>query len=85
METTSISISWTLFYLATNPECMARAQEQIDMILGDSDEEDFEISHAQLSELYYLEMCWKEAMRLQPPGSAVGRNLGKDVKLGINQ
>jgi len=81
METTGLSVSWTLYYLALNPECMARVQEEIDMVFSDCDE-DCDVTHAHLAELTYLEMCWKEAMRIKPPGSMIGRNLGEDVELG---
>jgi cytochrome P450 len=41
-----------------------------------------EVRNEDLANLKYVEMCWKEAMRLHPPIPAVGRKLSEDILLG---
>lgn len=41
-----------------------------------------ELTLADISEAKYLEMCWKEAMRVKPPVAMVARKLTRDVTLG---
>ena len=62
-ETTGSALTWTLYLLAQNPECMVKAQAEIDAVLG-SDE--FPTSFAQYQELRYCMRCINESMRLYP-------------------
>jgi cytochrome P450 len=41
-----------------------------------------DLSMEDLGRLKYLDMCWKEAMRLQPPIPFIGRKLTEDIVLG---
>jgi cytochrome P450 family 4 len=41
-----------------------------------------DLSMEDLGRLKYLDMCWKEAMRLQPPIPMFGRKLTEDIVLG---
>jgi cytochrome P450 len=41
-----------------------------------------EVRNEDLFNLKYVEMCWKEAMRLHPPIPAAGRKLSEDILLG---
>lgn len=41
-----------------------------------------ELSMSDLSEAKYLEMCWKEGMRIFGPVPMISRRMTKDVKLG---
>jgi len=78
MDTTALALQSTLFFLALNPECQKKAADEIKSVVGDADE----VTHDHLSQLKYLEMCWKEAMRLHPPVPVVGRKVVEDVTLG---
>jgi len=69
----------TLFYLAIHPECLDKAIEEIDLICPDQTLAELTLND--LSKLKYLEMCWKEAMRLHSPAPMVGRNLREEVIL----
>uniref|UniRef100_A0A0K0EVM0 Cytochrome P450 4V2 (inferred by orthology to a human protein) n=1 Tax=Strongyloides venezuelensis TaxID=75913 RepID=A0A0K0EVM0_STRVS len=63
-DTTSSSLSWTVWCLAHNMKYQKKVIEEIDEIFGDSDRD---ITFEDLSELKYLEMCIKESLRLFPP------------------
>jgi cytochrome P450 family 4 len=41
-----------------------------------------EVTNEDLVNLKYVEMCWKEAMRLHPPIPVIGRKLSEDLLLG---
>ncbi|KAJ5241858.1 uncharacterized protein N7469_000185 [Penicillium citrinum] len=56
-------ISYCLYYLIENPEAHKKACEEIDRIVGDSDE----ISLEQLKQLHYVEACLRESFRLAAP------------------
>ncbi|OXA58692.1 cytochrome P450 4c21 [Folsomia candida] len=77
-ETTASSIYETLFFLALNSDHQKKAQEEVDTIIGS---EMRELTLADISEAKYLEMCWKEAMRVKPPVAMVARKLTRDVTL----
>jgi len=62
-DTTSNSISWALYFLATHPEKIAKVKEETSKVLRDAIcAQDVE----QLSELKYTEAVVMEAMRLRP-------------------
>jgi len=71
----------TLFFLAVNPDCLKKAQEEVDTCFETEDNKDsFRPSH--LSKLKYLRMCIKEAMRLHPPVPVIGRAATENIMLG---
>jgi cytochrome P450 len=73
----------TLFYLALYPEHQRLAQTEVDALMdGIEESEEMSVTLAHLSQAKYLEMCWKEGMRLKPPVSIIGRRLTRDVNLG---
>jgi cytochrome P450 family 4 len=68
-----------LFFLALHPECQKKAIKEVHSILtSDKDE----VTQEDLVNMKYVEMCWKEALRLHPPGPALGRKLAEDIVLG---
>lgn len=76
-ETTALSLSWSWYLLAMNPEKERKFHAELDEVLqgrlpGVED----------LSRLKYTEMIAKEAMRLYPPAYAVGREALEDVEIG---
>jgi cytochrome P450 len=78
-DSIALSVGSTLFFLALNPNCQQRAFEEIESILTEGKKE---WSMEDLGRLKYLEMCWKEALRLHPPAPLLGRKLSEDIVLG---
>lgn len=76
-DTTSHAVSWTLFLLARHPEAMARAQEEVDQVLGG---QPAGLSH--LASMPFIEAAFKEAMRLYPPVVAIPRRATAETTLG---
>ena len=55
-ETTGGALNNTLFFLAENPECQARAHEEIDRVFGTYSDRD--VTFGDLSELkYFIIFC----------------------------
>jgi len=69
-ETTTASVSWTLYYLCKNPEMQQRLFEEIDEQLAGRP-----FSELEINSLVYLHMVVKESLRIQPPVTYVGRKL----------
>ncbi len=69
-ETTSGALSFTLYYLSRNPECLARAQQEADDILGPDPDAMPEFD--QVARFRYIRRCLDEALRIWPtvPGFA---------------
>nr|XP_045005076.1 cytochrome P450 4A11-like [Jaculus jaculus] len=74
-DTTATSISWIFYALATHPDHQQRCREEIQSILGD----EASMTWDHLEKMPYTTMCIKEALRLYPPVSNVGRKLSKPV------
>lgn len=64
-ETTALSVSTTLYYLAKNPRCLEKVREEIDKEIANID--NLEID--QINHLEYTTACLKETVRL---GAGVG-------------
>jgi cytochrome P450 family 4 len=79
-DTAALSVGSTLFFLALNPEYQKRAMEEVDSVFYSGGKT--EVSNEDLVNLKYVEMCWKEAMRLHPPIPGIGRKLSEDILLG---
>lgn len=75
-DTTATALSFTLFYLAMNPECREKAQEEVDRVL----EGKFP-NYESAQGLTYLEMCINEAMRIMPPGFILDRVVENDCEI----
>ncbi len=61
-DTSTALLAWSLYLLGSHPEIMARAQAEVDSVLGE-DVPDF----THLERLVYLERVIKETLRLYPP------------------
>ncbi|RDD37852.1 Cytochrome P450 4F1 [Trichoplax sp. H2] len=77
-DTTSTSISWLLYSLASNPDYQKKCQEEIDNVLGDRTE----IAWEDLSSLPYLTLCIKESQRLHTTVPLLGYTLAEDMTVG---
>lgn len=60
-ETTAAVLTWALFELLKNPECMKEAQAEIDRVVGDRSP-----TLADIKEMKYLRMVVAETLRLYP-------------------
>jgi cytochrome P450 len=76
-ETTAISLSWTLFLLARNPEVDAALAGEIREVLGGRMP-----GAADLPRMKLAEAVVREALRLYPPAYAVGREAVADCTIG---
>ena len=68
-DTTASGISWCLHLLAKNPGHQQRCRDEINSVLGDKEELEWE----DIGKLSYLSMCIKESLRLRNPVGAIGR------------
>ncbi|XP_078182668.1 cytochrome P450 98A1-like isoform X2 [Carex rostrata] len=79
MDTTVISVEWAMAELVRNPHVQAKAQEELDRVVGRNrvmNETDF-------SKLPYLQAVVKESLRLHPPTPLMlPHKATTDVKLG---
>ena len=61
-DTSSIIVEWAMAEMINNPSIMARAQEEMDRVIG----RDRRIEESDIANLPYLQAICKEAMRLHP-------------------
>lgn len=76
-ETTANALSWTWYLLSQNPEVERRLHQEIDAVLGGRAP-----VLSDVPELRYTEMVLAEALRLYPPGWAIGRMAKSAFELG---
>jgi cytochrome P450/NADPH-cytochrome P450 reductase len=76
-ETTSGLLSFTFYYLLSNPAAYARAQQEVDHVLGD-----VAITAAHLGKLPYLSAVLRESLRLSPTVPAIALAAKEDTTLG---
>ncbi|MCT7659256.1 cytochrome P450 [Mycobacterium deserti] len=79
-ETTSGALSFALYYLTRDADCLARAQAEVDAVWGDSD--DIEPSFTDVARLRYLRAVVDEALRLWPTAPAYLREARAETVLG---
>ena len=60
-ETTAAVLTWSLFELVRNPDCMAKAQEEVDRVLGDRTP-----TYQDIKDLKYIRLVVAESLRLYP-------------------
>jgi cytochrome P450 len=76
-ETTAVTLSWTWYLLAQNPEVEEKLWSELRQVLSGRSPGTHD-----LSKLLYTERVVKEAMRLYPPIWAIVRNSSKDCEIG---
>ncbi len=76
-ETTANALTWTFYLLSQHPEIEAKVINEIRTHLGDRTP-----TLADLKNLLYTLMVFKEALRLYPPAWAFSRQATEDVQIG---
>jgi cytochrome P450 len=77
-ETTSNTLSWTLYLIAKNPSVQKRLQQEVNTVVGKG-----KLCFEDLSDLSYTEQVIKEAMRLFPPAWTLNtRQANCDIHVG---
>ncbi|NXQ33397.1 CP46A hydroxylase, partial [Alaudala cheleensis] len=74
-ETSANQMTFTVMALGQHPEILARAQAEVDEVLGAKRDVDYE----DLGKLSYLSQVLKESLRLYPPVSGTLRRLEKEL------
>lgn len=74
-DTSTSSMTYTMYLLLKNPDCLRRLREEIDPVLAGTTT----ASYDQVSNLPYLRACVEEALRVHPP---VGQGLPRVVPDG---
>ncbi|XP_010428380.1 PREDICTED: cytochrome P450 78A5-like [Camelina sativa] len=64
-DTVAILLEWILARMVLHPDIQAKAQAEIDAIIGDSGRQ---VSDSDLSKLPYIRAIVKETLRMHPPG-----------------
>ncbi|XP_054270349.1 cytochrome P450 4C1-like [Macrosteles quadrilineatus] len=77
-DTTSSTISFAIYSLASNPEIQDKVVEEVRTVLGDSDRDP---TYQELLALKYTEQVIKETLRLYPAVPYIGRYLYEDFTL----
>lgn len=76
-ETTSATLCFIYYFMCSNPETLAKAQQEVDQVVGDK-----VLTYDMLRELKYLDACMKETLRMQHPVSLLTRFCMRDTVLG---
>jgi len=77
-DTTSIAVSFCLWFLGHNPHIQDRVHEEICEVVGEREN----ISNNDMKGLKLLEACIKEAMRLAPPVPIISRMVEENCTIG---
>ncbi|WP_030558955.1 cytochrome P450 [Streptomyces aureocirculatus] len=77
-ETTSGALSFALHYLATHPEVLSRARDEVDQVWGATEVPAYE----QVAKLRYVRRVLDESLRLWPTAPAFAREALADTVLG---
>jgi len=76
-ETTALALTYSLYLLASHPECQARLAEEVGRVLGGRAP-----GLGDLESLAYTDAVVLEAMRLYPPAWVMARQALTDVEIG---
>jgi cytochrome P450 len=76
-ETTALTLSYTFYLLAQNPEAEAMLHAELDRVIGARLP-----TVGDVAELPYTEWVIKESMRLYPPAWTIGREALEDCEIG---
>jgi cytochrome P450 len=74
-ETTAATLGFLLAELAGSPECMAKAVKEIESVMDDRASPNYE----DICRLTYIDACFKEALRMNPPVQSLRRECASDT------
>lgn len=74
-DTSTALLAWTLYLVATHPECQVRLHDEIDGVIGRREPRMDDLGH-----LVYLEQVIKESLRLYPPIHLGSRMTATDLE-----
>lgn len=80
VEPSAISMFFTLFELARNPNILKRVHDEIDEVFEKSEGE---VTHEDIEKIEYLDRVIEEAMRRHPPISFLSRKCTQDTVLKV--
>jgi cytochrome P450 len=72
-DTSGVALAWTLFLISHHPEVQQKVHNELDEIFGDDRERP--ATSEDLTKMKYLEMCFKETLRLRPSIPFIFRSL----------
>ena len=78
LSTTTPTILFNLYALATNPEVQSKVRKEIESVVGPGERD---ITQAHINKMVYLKAFVKETFRLWPNGTEVSRFLEQDLVL----
>ncbi|KAI1719655.1 cytochrome p450 domain-containing protein [Ditylenchus destructor] len=78
-DTTSAALNWFLHLMGAHPECQAKAQREIDDMMGDNPER--EITFDDLGNFKYIEACLRETLRMYPSVPLFARQVTEDTQI----
>ncbi len=85
-ETTANALTWTFYLLSQYPDVEEKLHNEIDSILGTTDEDGHVVTKIPTPEdipkLQYTEKVLRESMRLYPPVWTLGRYVETDYQVG---
>ncbi len=73
-DTSTASLTWTLYLLGAHPAAMSRARAEVDAVIGHGAPQ---LEHA--AQLTYLDQVIKESLRLYPPIHLSSRTAAQDL------
>jgi cytochrome P450 len=76
-ETTALALTYSLYLLATHPECQSRLADELERVLGGRTPGLGDLDKLEVTDAVVL-----EAMRLYPPAWVVARQALTDVEIG---
>ncbi|KAJ3381113.1 hypothetical protein HDU92_005580 [Lobulomyces angularis] len=79
-ETTSVALSWTLYYLALNPDIQEKLYVEVSKVLDTKDS--FPTFDQVNTQMKYVDSVIKEVLRLVPPAPITSRVTTQDDELG---
>lgn len=78
-DTTTSAVGWALYLIGLHPQVEAKIHQELDEIFAYDLDRD--ITLEDLKRMKYLDMCFKESLRLFPPVPIIGRVLDEDVTI----